>query len=667
MRRLFVALTLAAAAASAHAQSRVPTIDQLIELKRPGGVALSPDGTKVIFTVNETNWDDNAYETELFIVDTKGGSPLQLTRAKKSSSAPAWSPDGKWIAFSSDRSDKRQLYLISPAGGEALQLTDVEDGVGAFKWSPDGRSIAMTMTDAKTDAMKDRDKRFGEFDVVDTDYRMTHLHVIELPTSIAKPIKARRLTNGSFTVGSFEWSPDGKSIAFDHRKDPNAASGGTADISVVSVSHGSVRPLVAQDGPDSNPKWSPDGKQIAFQSAMKNPWFFFTNSRIAIVSADGGPIRSVTDRFDEQPGLIDWAPGGIYFQGLEKITGRMYRLNPATGEFAAITKSSGDAPGGFSFSRDYSTVAYVNGDRAQFPEVFVAPVSTMTGRALTTFSDQLKDWTIGTREMISWKSTDGATIEGVLHKPADFQAGRRYPLLVIIHGGPTGISRPVKVAAGGVYPIEQWLAKGAVILEPNYRGSAGYGEKFRSLNVRNLGVGDAWDVLSGVDYLIAQGIADKDRMGAMGWSQGGYISAFLATHEQQPFKAISVGAGISDWMTYYVNTDIHPFTRQYLKATPWDDPEIYAKTSPITNIKRAKTPTLIQHGELDARVPIPNAYELYQGLQDVGVPVKLIVYKGFGHGLNKPKAARAAQEHNLEWFGKYVWGEGTPTTSAERR
>ena len=314
-----------------------------------------------------------------------------------------------------------------------------------------------------------------------------------------------------------------------------------------------------------------------------------------------------------------------------------------------------------------STVAYVNGDRAQFPEVFVAPVSTMTGRALTTFSDQLKDWTIGTREMISWKSTDGATIEGVLHKPADFQSGRRYPLLVIIHGGPTGISRPVKVAAGGVYPIEQWLAKGAVILEPNYRGSAGYGEKFRSLNVRNLGVGDAWDVLSGVDYLIAQGIADKDRMGVMGWSQGGYISAFLATHEQQPFKAISVGAGISDWMTYYVNTDIHPFTRQYLKATPWDDPEIYAKTSPITNIKRAKTPTLIQHGELDARVPIPNAYELYQGLQDVGVPVKLIVYKGFGHGLNKPKAARAAQEHNLEWFGKYVWGEGTPTTSAERR
>ena len=185
--------------------------------------------------------------------------------------------------------------------------------------------------------------------------------------------------------------------------------------------------------------------------------------------------------------------------------------------------------------------------------------------------------------------------------------------------------------------------------------------------MRNLGIGDAWDVVSGVDSLIAKGIVDPARVGTMGWSQGGYISAFLATHERQPFKAISVGAGISDWMTYYVNTDIHPFTRQYLKATPWDDPAIYAKTSPITTIRQAKTPTLIQHGENDQRVPIPNAYELYQGLQDQGVPVKLIVYKGFGHGLNKPKAARAAMEHNLEWFNQYVFGERASTTSVDGR
>jgi dipeptidyl aminopeptidase/acylaminoacyl peptidase len=398
---------------------------------------------------------------------------------------------------------------------------------------------------------------------------------------------------------------------------------------------------------------------------MANPLFFYSNNRIAIVPAAGGTVTSVSDGFDELPTIIDWAPDGILFSGLEGTSSRVFRLDPGTGAFSALYPASGATVGGFSFSRDFSTVAFTRGDAKNFPEVYVAPAATMTaGRKLTRFGDQIKGWTVGNREMISWKSTDGTTIEGVLHKPADFQPGRTYPLLVIVHGGPTAIARPVRVAGNGPYPIEQFLAKGAIVLEPNYRGSSGYGEKFRSLNVRNLGIGDAWDVFSGVDHLIAQGVADPARMGVMGWSQGGYISAFLATHERQPFKAISVGAGISNWMTYYVNTDIHPFTRQYLKATPWDDPAIYAKTSPMTTIKRAKTPTLIQHGVFDTRVPTPNAYELYQGLRDVGVPVRLIIYKGFGHALNKPKAARACMEHNFEWFSTHVL-ERTPTTAAK--
>lgn len=201
-----------------------------------------------------------------------------------------------------------------------------------------------------------------------------------------------------------------------------------------------------------------------------------------------------------------------------------------------------------------------------------------------------------------------------------------------------------------------FAAKGALILRPNYRGSAGYGEKFRSLNVRNLGVSDYADVISGVDSLISKGMVDPARVGSMGWSQGGYISTFI-TASSDRFKAVSVGAGISDWMTYYVNTDIHPFTRQYLHATPWDDPEIYRKTSPITYINKAKTPTLIQHGELDKRVPIPNAYELYQALQDRGVPVRMVVYKGFGHGITKPKQQRAVMEENYKWFSKWIWNE----------
>src|SRR2546421_5969063 len=219
------------------------------------------------------------------------------------------------------------------------------------------------------------------------------------------------------------------------------------------------------------------------------------------------------------------------------------------------------------------------------------------------------------------------------------------------------------VNADRYYPIEQFVAKGAVVLRPNYRGSAGYGEKFRSLNVRNLAIGYYADVISGVDSLIAKGFVDKDRVGAMGWSQGGYISAYITTFSDR-FKAVSVGAGISDWSTYYVNTDITPFTRQYLHATPWDDPEIYWKTSPISYVKNAKTPTLIQHGELDKRVPIPNAYELRQALEDKGVKVEMIVYKGFGHPITKPRAMRAVMQHNLAWFNHYLWNDPLPDFTA---
>jgi len=287
---------------------------------------------------------------------------------------------------------------------------------------------------------------------------------------------------------------------------------------------------------------------------------------------------------------------------------------------------------------------------------------------LTHAGEQFAAFQVGKREVVHWKSGDGAEIEGIVIKPADFDPAKKYPLLVVIHGGPTGIDMP-SLSADRYYPVERFLARGAIILKPNYRGSAGYGEKFRALNVRNLGVGDYADVISGVDFLIAQGYIDKDRVASMGWSEGGYISAFITTSSDR-FKAVSVGAGISDWTTYYANTDITPFTAQYLQATPWDDPAIYAKTSPITYIKNATTPTLIQHGGADRRVPLPNSYELRQALEDHGVPVKMVVYDGFGHPINKPKQQRAVMEENENWFGHYIWNDPlapslTPTEKAK--
>jgi dipeptidyl aminopeptidase/acylaminoacyl peptidase len=399
--------------------------------------------------------------------------------------------------------------------------------------------------------------------------------------------------------------------------------------------------------------WSPDGKWILFSTKMGDNRYY-TLSKVARISSAGGDITILSGKFDENLSYVEWTEAGIYCLASQGVSRQIYLLDPKNGEIKKITETPENI---FSldFAADGRTIALRGFDRTTLPEIYHTRIHDYHPKAITRMTEQVSRWKTGSREVVDWKSKDGTKIEGILWKPADFDPSKKYPLLVIIHGGPSAISLPALVS-GGVYPYLQWLNKGALILQPNYRGSAGYGAKFLALNVRNLGVGDMWDVESGVDSLIKKGMVDRNRVGAMGWSQGGYISAFLTTNSKK-FKAISVGAGISNWVTYYVNTDIHPFTRHYLDATPWDDMAVYLKTSPMTNIKKASTPTLIQHGEFDRRVPIPNAYELFQGLQDMGIESKLIVYKDFGHGISRPKEQLAAQWHNWQWFAKYIWDE----------
>ncbi|HSF23266.1 MAG TPA: S9 family peptidase [Blastocatellia bacterium] len=655
--QLTALLTLTVVLFAIAADGQTPTIDQSLNLNSVAGPRISPDGRYVAYTIQETNWAENAFETEIWITVIATGERYQLTNAKKSSSAPRWSPDSKRLAFASDRDGKRQVYLIAPGGGEAIQLTNLETGVNAFDWSRDNRRIAFTAAEPESKARKERKEKYGEFEIVKRDYTYTHLWMIDVPSDLKEAkVEPVRLTEGSgFSVAGFEWSPDSSRIAFSAAVNPDISSSGTADIYLLSVADKKAKRIVATQGPDSNPVWSPDGREIAYQTSNGREFFYYTNSQIAVVSAEGGTPRLLTERFDEQPGLLAWSRDGIYFNSLQRTSAHLFRLDPATKAIDRVSEPSDVSASQFSFTSDFTQVAFVGAGANEYPDVHTSSLKPFAPRRLTSMGDQLKKYRLATREVISWKSTDGATIEGVLIKPAGFDPSRKYPLLVVIHGGPTGIDTPV-LRGDRTYPLEMLAAKGALILRPNYRGSAGYGERFRSLNVRNLGVGDYWDVISGVDHLIAQGVVDRDRVGAMGWSQGGYISAFITCMSDR-FRAVSVGAGISNWMTYYVNTDIQPFTRQYLKATPWDDPEIYKKTSPISYVKSARTPTLIQHGELDRRVPIPNAYELRQALEDRGVPVKMIVYKGFGHGIDKPKQQRAVMEQNYEWFSEWIWGE----------
>ncbi|ADB38720.1 S9 family peptidase [Spirosoma linguale] len=632
-----------------------PSIDQAISMKSVSNPKISPDGQWVAYTLTRTNWDENSYDTDIWLVNIQTGNRFQLTNSKKSNNSPAWSPDGKWLAFLSTRDDKPQLYLISPSGGEARAISKFETGVTAFRWSPNGKQIVFTATvpDAKPD--KERKEKYSDYEVVRDDYKMVHLYLIDSLFN-EKPASAKPLTRGKdFSVGNFVVSPDGKKIAYDAARNPDLINGHTSDLYVLTLGDTISRKIVSLKGPDQDPVWSPDGKQIAFVTANENEFYFYTNRLIATVPATGGTPTMLTNTFDENANLLDWTPDGILFSGYQKTSSHLFRLDPATQKTERLTKPDNLIATQFSFSKDGRQMAFVGAMPNTYAEIQTSSVQAFSPRTLTDMGAQVTPFKMSTREVISWKSADGNMIEGILIKPANYNPSQKYPLLVVIHGGPTGIDLP-SITADRYYPVEQFTAKGALVLRPNYRGSAGYGGKFRALNVKNLGLGDYDDVITGVDYLISKGMVDKDKVGAMGWSQGGYISAFITTYSDR-FKATSVGAGISNWATYYQNTDITPFTRQYLQGTPWDNAEIYQKTSPITYINRAKTPTLIQHGELDKRVPIANAYELRLALEDKGVPVKMVVYKGFGHGITKPKSMRQVMEENYRWFSKYIWGE----------
>ncbi len=653
-----------AATATPAPEPRVPEIDELVRFPTLGAVALSPDGSRVVYGVTRADFEKDAFVTQLFLAkaDAPAGSAVQLTRGDKSSTAPAWSPNGQWIAFLSPRAgDKNQVFALRADGGEAVQLTKSETAVNAFVWSPDGKQIAFTAPAAEDKEQKARKDHYGAYEVVRGDYAFVQLFTFEVAEALKAPVAGTARTKGrERSVGRFAWAPDSARIAFSATRNPDLVQGHTSDLYVLDLKDEAVKPVVTWPGPDTSPAWSPDGKQIAFETTMGREVTWAANTRIAVVDAAGGSPRSLTEAFDEDPNLLAWNAAGLWFTAAQRTAYHLFRVDVASGRVARASEPADRIGFGYSLSKDAKRVAFVSGSPTAVPEIHVSALAPFAPRALTTIGEEAKGFRLGSRELVRWKSQDGEEIEGVLIKPADFDPKKKYALVTIIHGGPTGTDRPILLQPDlRYYPSDLFAAKGALVLKVNYRGSAGYGERFRRLNEKNLGVGDAWDVLSGIDHLVQQGFVDENRLGSMGWSQGGYISAFLTTSTTR-FKAISVGAGISNWATYYYNTDITPFTIHYLGDDPADHPEVYRKTSPMSYVKGAKTPTLIQHGENDRRVPIANAYELRQGLEDRGVPVAMVVYKGFGHGITKPKSMRAVIRHNLDFFDHHLFAGPAP-------
>src|ERR1041385_6877836 len=414
-------LALLLVISAAPAQTHVPTLDDLITLKSIGATQISPDGKWVAYTVGYGDFKQDAFVTQIWIANSDTGKSFQLTRGDKSSTSPRWSPDGKWLAFLSNRiEDKNQIFVIDPTGGEAQQLTKSETAINNFAWSEDDKTIAYTATEPIAQPLKDRKEYYGDYDVVHEGYSYVHIWTLDVAEAMKAPMAGKQRTKKTeFSVDSFAWSPDGSTIVFSATVNPDLIQGVTSDIYLLKLSDDSVKKIVDQPGPDSGPRFSPDGKQIVFSSTMGEKIYFASNSRLAIVGVDGGKPKSITDSFDENPGLLEWNRNGIYFAGSQKTAAHLFHVDPATAKVARVSQPDDLMAGSFSFTHSGDRIAFTAASPTSMNEIFVSDTRSFTPRKLTNLNDQAKAFTLGTREVISWKSQDGATIEGVLIKPAD--------------------------------------------------------------------------------------------------------------------------------------------------------------------------------------------------------------------------------------------------------
>jgi len=646
---LFVLFTSAA-----HAQTWTPEMQ--LKLRAVGAPRVSPDGKRVVYTVSEAVMtpDKSEYVSQLWMANIATRQSTQLTFGDKSSSNPKWSPDGNWIAFTSTRKDnKANLYLLSLNGGEAEPLTEVKSGITNFDWSPDGRSIAFTMSDIKTDEEEKNDKAKNDFRWVDENMKFSRLYVITIQKDANGKREPRKLTTDNYNVEDFDWSSDGSRIAFSHTKSPLANDWTTSDVSIVEVASAKTTPLANTGAAESNPVYSPDGKWIAIL-ASDNPPRWAETGFIEIFAANGGQPKTLMTSFDGQPEIAGWSADGkrIYFSEAKGTGTQVYSIDVAANRIEEI-KTTPAVFTAISLNRAGTTFSFVRQTPDTPGDVFVASVSDFTPVQISRVNADANIPPVGRTEVISWKSKDGKQIEGLLTYPAGYQAGQRVPLILNVHGGPTGVFQQTFIGGRGVYPLATFAARGYAILRANPRGSSGYGTEFRRANMGDWGFGDYQDLMAGVDRIIQMGVADPDRLGVMGWSYGGFMTTWIVTQTQR-FKAASAGAPVTNLMSFNGTADIPAFVPDYFGGQFWEALDAYQKHSPIFNVKSVTTPTMIQQGDADVRVPISQGYEFYNALKVKGVPTRMLVLPRQPHGPTEPKMQLAAMNANLEWFDRYI-------------
>ena len=659
--RLFAATVLVGAGTvvSVLAESGASswTTTDMLRYRTLPDVRVSPDGKRVAFVVREAILDreKSEYREQIWLAASDGTASRQVTFAEQTSNAPRWSPDGQWIAFLSKRGDKFANVWVLPAdGGEAWRLTDSKSDVMQLSWSPDGKWIAYLSPEPDPDKER-REKEKDDARVVGSDEHPARLWLVSLPAQPDGRREARQLLRETGSIDELDWSPDGKTIAFSHRPRPAADTWPDADISLVDILSGNITPLAHTGAAENEPSYSPDGKWIAYV-VTDDPPRWAHRRWIRLVPSGGGQGRDLTHTPDEDPNIAGWSADGatLYLTEAKGVYDLLYALDVVTGKLRPLTGSGALVDGAHVNARG-SWIGFVRQSPNEPVEAFASSLSSFSPVRVSSVNADLARRTLGDTRVITWKGDRGETIEGLLTVPAGATPGKRYPLLLVVHGGPAGEYKATSIAAPGPYPVGVFTAEGYAVLRANPRGSSGYGTKFRQENIHDWGGGDYRDLMAGVDQVIGLGVADPDHLGILGWSYGGFMTAWTITQTDR-FKAASVGAGVTDLISFTGTSDIPSFLPDYFGGEFWGDGgwDVYRAHSAMGWIDKVRTPTLIEHGEADVRVPISQGYELYNALKRRGVPVEMVVYPRQQHAFREPRFIQDLANRNVAWMNRYV-------------
>jgi dipeptidyl aminopeptidase/acylaminoacyl peptidase len=626
-----------------------------MQFKTVSTVVPSPDGTKVAWTQTQSVMETERSETltQIFVANADGSHRIQLTRGEKSSTGPQFSPDGRQVYFLSPRSGKTNVYRIPVAGGEAEQITDFKGAFGAFDVSPDGKTVAFTGYEPPADEEKNK-KEKRDYRVVDANPENHSIYVIPAEADAEGRRAARKLTDGKRHVTEFAWSPDSAKIAFAHWQAPAVDYWPTTELSEIDVSSGALKQIATPHSTLVSPTYSRDGRYLAFVKSLTEPPRWASDDGIVLVNRSTGEARNLPVTSDEQPNILGWAGDAIVFIEPKRTHGAIYSM-PVDGPPRTLFEPAKGVvnAGSAHLNGSGTTLGLPMESPDEPPEAYVMALASSTPVRVSRANVDLPRLPLGKTEVIRWKSTDGLDVEGLLTYPVNYESGKQYPLILNIHGGPTGVFGETFIGRSSLYPIAVFAARGYAVLRPNPRGSSGYGKQFRFANYNDWGGKDYEDIQAGVDRAIAMGVADPDRLAVMGWSYGGYMTSWTITQTHR-FKAAVVGAGVTNLWSFTGTSDIPGFLPDYFGGEPWQQFDNFQKHSPITFVKNVTTPTLVLHGEADQRVPTSQGYEYYHALKREGVTAKMVVYPRQPHGPQEPKFILDIMQRHLDWVDKYV-------------